>query len=115
MASMDASTGKIGELKTKRKETQEEMYADQKALGEATAQRMKDSQAFHGEETDLLDAISAAKGAITALEKHHPDLVQVRKVALKLSEARATLRLATSSQLSHAQVNDLKSFLQASS
>merc|ERR1719453_2775235 len=94
---------KISELKTKRKETMDEMYADQKGLGEATAQRMKDNQAFHGEETDLLDAISAAKGAITALSKHHPDLAQVRKVAIKLSEARATMRLADST-LGHVQM-----------
>merc|ERR1719326_1402202 len=113
-SAMGEAYSKVQELKTKRKETMDEMYADQKGLGEANTQRMKDSQAFHGEETDLLDAISAAKGAIVALSKHHPDLAQVRKVALKLSEARATLRLADSSTLGHVQMKELKSFLQAS-
>merc|ERR1719326_1528343 len=113
-AEMDEAAGKVAEFKAKRKETMDEMYADQKGLGEATEQRQKDSQAFHTEETDLLDAISAAKGAVTALSKHHPDLAQVRKVALKLSEAHATLRLADSSTLGRAQMKELKSFLQAS-
>jgi len=112
-ATMGEAAGKIEESKSKRKATMDEMYADQKGLGEATAQRMSDNQAFHGEETDLLDAISAAKGAVTALSKHHPDFAQVRKVALKLSEARAVLRLADSS-LGHSQMKELKSFLQAS-
>jgi hypothetical protein len=75
---------------------------------------MKDSQAFHGEETDLLDAISAAKGALVALGKQNPDLAQLRAVALKLTEAHATLRLAESSSLGHVQLNALKSFLQDS-
>merc|ERR1719409_1892899 len=113
-AAMGEAAGKVAELKAKRKETMDEMYADQKGLGEATAQRMKDSQAFHGEETDLLDAISAAKGALVALGKQNPDLAQLRKVALKLSEAHATLRLAESSSLGHVQLNALKSFLQDS-
>merc|ERR1719482_2398572 len=102
-AAIGEAAGKIAELKTKRKETMDEMYADQKALGEATAQRMKDNQAFHGEETDLLDAISAAKGAITALSKQHPDLAQVRAVALKLSQTRATQLFSTSSNLGQVQ------------
>merc|ERR1719213_921472 len=89
-AAMGEAEGKVAEFKAKRKETMDEMYADQKGLGESTAQRTKDNQAFHGEETDLLDAISAAKGAITALSKHHPDFVQVRAVMHKLTEARAT-------------------------
>merc|ERR1719409_588055 len=105
-AAMGEAEGKVAEFKAKRKETMDEMYADQKGLGEATEQRQKDSQAFHTEETDLLDAISAAKGAVTALSKHHPDLAQVRKVALKLSEARATLRLADSSPLGHSQMGE---------
>merc|ERR1719197_402765 len=113
-AEMGEAAGKVAEFKAKRKETMDEMYADQKGLGEATEQRQKDSQAFHTEETDLLDAISASKGAITALSKHHPDFAQVRQVALKLSEARATMRLADSSTLGRTQMNDLKSFLQAS-
>merc|ERR550514_1300209 len=84
---MGESIAKVKELKTKRKETMDEMYADQKALGEANAQRMKDSSAAHQEETDLLGAISAAKGALVALGKQNPDLAQVRAVALKLVEA----------------------------
>merc|ERR1719265_152099 len=93
-AAMGEAAAKVQELKAKRKETMDEMYADQKGLGEATAQRMKDNQAFHSEETDLLDAISAAKGALVALGKQNPDLAQVRAVALKLVEARAVTRFA---------------------
>merc|ERR1719456_300509 len=109
-AEMGEAAGKVAEFKAKRKETMDEMYADQKGLGESTEQRQKDSQAFHTEETDLLDAISAAKGAVTALSKHHPDLAQVRKVVFKLNEAHATLR--HSFTIGHAEMNELKSFLQ---
>merc|ERR1719191_417052 len=111
---MGDSIAKVKELKAKRKETMDEMYADQKALGESTAQRMKDSQAFHEEETDLLAAISAAKGALVALGKQNPDLAQVRAVALKLVDARATTRLAESSTIGNLQMKELKSFLQDS-
>merc|ERR1719281_557037 len=100
-AAMGEDAAKIAELKSKRKETMDEMYADQKGLGEATAQRMKDNQALHGEETVLLDAISAAKGALVALSKQNPDLAQVRAVVHKLSEARATQLIGTSSTLGH--------------
>merc|ERR1719326_76634 len=113
-AAMDEYSGKIAELKAKRKATMDELNADNTALGEATAQRMKDNKAFQTEEMDYLDAIGAAKGAVTALGKQNPDFAQVRKVALKLSEARATMRLAEASTLSSTRMNTLKSFLQAS-
>merc|ERR1719272_2050201 len=66
-ASMGESAAKVAEPKAQRKANQEEMYADQKSLGEATAQRMEENQAFHKEETDYLGAISASHGALTAL------------------------------------------------
>merc|ERR1719428_525906 len=77
-ASMSEAAAKIVELKTQRKATQEQMYADQKSLGDATAMRMKENQEFHSDETNLLGAIDACKQAIVVLSKHHPELAQVK-------------------------------------
>merc|ERR1719199_2089940 len=51
-SSMGADAAKIAELKQKRKETQEEMYADHKALSDATGMRMKENKEFQASETD---------------------------------------------------------------
>eukprot|EP00747_Dinoflagellata_sp_TGD_P109120 gnl/TRDRNA2_/TRDRNA2_170593_c2_seq4.p1 gnl/TRDRNA2_/TRDRNA2_170593_c2~~gnl/TRDRNA2_/TRDRNA2_170593_c2_seq4.p1 ORF type:complete len:679 (-),score=232.25 gnl/TRDRNA2_/TRDRNA2_170593_c2_seq4:83-2119(-) len=102
---------KVAELKSKRKATMDELYADQKALGEATALRMKESEAFHGEETGLLDAIKAAKDAITVLSKHHPDFAQVKAVAHQLQSAKVAQLVAFAGALREEQVNVLKTFM----
>uniref|UniRef100_A0A7S1LKS7 Uncharacterized protein n=1 Tax=Alexandrium catenella TaxID=2925 RepID=A0A7S1LKS7_ALECA len=111
-ATMDEATAKILELKAKRKSTMEEMYSDQKALGTATALRMKENQGFHMTETSLLDAISAAKQAIVVLSEHHPELAQLRSVATRLQEARVAQLFAPRGNLRSSQLAALKDFLQ---
>jgi hypothetical protein len=111
-AFMDGAVAKIKELETKRKATQEEMYADQKALDEAEEQRMKDNKAFHKEETDLLEAKDAAEYAIEALSKHHTaSMAQVRSVVDRLRRARVDALLPRSSGLLSHQVEVLKGFV----
>jgi len=89
-SSMDASTGKIAELKEKRKGTMDEIQSDTKALKEATELRFKENKAFHGAETDLLEAIDAAKNAIIVLSKHNPQLTQLKSVAHRLLDPRVS-------------------------
>jgi hypothetical protein len=110
-AFMNGAAAKIKELKTKRKATQEEMYADQKALDEAEEQRMKDNKAFHTEEVDLLEAIDASEYAIEALSKHHTGFSQVRSVVDRLRKARVDSLLPKASRLHSGDVQVLKSFV----
>ena len=56
-ATLGETVAKIKELKSKRKATQEEMYADQAALGEAQEIRMKENKEFHESETDMLQPL----------------------------------------------------------
>merc|ERR1719409_1127630 len=95
-SSMDASTGKIAELKEKRKSTMDEIKSDTKALSEATELRFKENKAFHGSETDLLEAVDAAKNAIIVLGKHHPELAQLRSVAHRLLDPRVSQLMSNS-------------------
>jgi len=111
-ATMDEATAKVLELKAKRKSTMDDLYADQKSLGEATALRMKENQAFQKTETSLMDAVSAAKQAIVVLSAHHPELSQLRSVARKLQDARAAQLLSSTGGVQSGQLVALKEFLQ---
>merc|ERR1719498_1501837 len=71
--------------------------------------KLKDSKEFHTGETDLLDAINACKQAIVVLSKHHPELMQVSKVASGLQLLRPQLLSAV---LKPYQLQKLKTFLQ---
>jgi len=110
-ASMDSSTGRIAELKEKRAATMDEIQKDTKALSEATALRMKENQAFHGSETDLLEAVDAAKNAIIVLSKHHPELVELKKVAHRLLDSHVS-QVMLHSRVGQASVDYLGHFLQ---
>mmetsp|Transcript_108550 Transcript_108550/g.283139 ORF Transcript_108550/g.283139 Transcript_108550/m.283139 type:complete len:718 (-) Transcript_108550:65-2218(-) len=105
IASLEASIGadlaKIKELETKRKATMDELYADQKALDQATELRMQENKAFHQTETEFLEAIGACKGAIQVLGVHQADLAQVRSVATRLRRARVQELALTSSATGH--------------
>merc|ERR1719183_1972713 len=89
-AALGEALAKINELKSKRKSTQEEQYADQKALDESEEMRMKENKAFHEAEKDLLQAIDATENAITMLSKHNAGLAQIKAVAQSLQTARVT-------------------------
>merc|ERR1719265_2457544 len=110
-ASMSEAAAKIVELKTKRKSTQEQMYADQKALGEATALRMKENQAFQADSNDLIGAIDACKQAIVVLSKHNPQLAQLKTVAHLLQTAKVTELVMHSHSSAHIGVPALNDFL----
>jgi len=111
-STMDEATAKILELKTNRKATMDELYSDQKALDTATALRMKENQAFHKDETFLLDAINAAKQAIVVLSAHHPELAQLRSAAKQLQDSRVARLLTTSGSFRNSELEALKDFLQ---
>jgi hypothetical protein len=87
-AFLGEAAGKIAEMKVKRKETKEELEADQKALSTATALRMKDNQDFAKDEKDTTVAIKAVKDSITVLKKQNTGLIEVRQVASVLKKAR---------------------------
>merc|ERR1719247_715443 len=89
-SSMGAGAAKISELKSKRKETLDEVNSDHKALSDATTLRMKENKAFQASETDYLEAIGAASNAITVLGKHNPSLAQIKTAAHKLLDARVS-------------------------
>jgi len=87
-ALLGETAAKMEEIKTKRNAAKDEADRDWEALKTATALRMKENQAFHGEETHLLEAKQAADQAIVVLRQHHPGLTQLRAVAQQLRKAR---------------------------
>lgn len=111
-SSMDESTATILKLKESRKAALTQLYEDQDALSKAREIRMKENKAFHGEETDLMEAIAACKQAIVVLSKHHPELAQIRAVAQRLQNARVAQLVMTSQKLLHEEKNVMTSFMQ---
>merc|ERR1719198_1373499 len=110
-AAIGEAVAKLQQLKTQRKDTMDEMYQDQKALGEANSLRMKENQAFHDDEVNLKGAIQACAQAITVLEKHHTDFAQVKSVARLLQKAQVVDLISRSGGDSRLGVPVLKEFL----
>merc|ERR1719265_846824 len=110
-AALGEALAKIKELKSKRKATQEEQFADQKALDESEEMRMKENKEFHETETDLLQAIDATKNAIVVLSKHNPELAQVKSVARALQIARVPELVIKSGTFDNFKAQALKDFL----
>merc|ERR1719224_133505 len=110
-AALGEALAKINELKAKRKATQEEQYADQKALDESEEMRMKENKAFHETEGDLLQAIDATENAITMLSKHNAGLAQIKAVAQSLQTARVTELMVHSKGLDAGKAAALKDFI----
>merc|ERR1719498_1408032 len=100
----------MAELKQKRKETMDEVYADTKSLGDATAQRMEENKAFQASETDYIEAIDASGNAIVVLGKHN-SLSQVKAVAHRLLDSRLMHMVDTSRNIGKARTDELRSFL----
>lgn len=109
-AALGEALAKINELKEKRKATQEEQYADQKALDESEEMRMKENKAFHETEGDLLQAIDATENAITMLSKHNPGFAQIKSVVQSLQTARVTDLILHSKGLDAGKTSILKDF-----
>jgi len=85
---MEEAVAKMAELKNKRDATLDEVNKDEAALQEASTLRMKENQAFHGEDANLLEAIKACDQAIVVLKEYNPSLAQVQKVAEDLRVAK---------------------------
>merc|ERR1719359_1393694 len=64
-------------LNTEIKNLENEIKENQEALDTATAIREKQLAEFQAEEKDLLESISALKGAITTLSKHQGSFLQM--------------------------------------
>jgi chromosome segregation ATPase len=110
-AALGEALAKINELKAKRKSTQEEQYADQKALDDSEEMRMKENKAFHETEGDLLQAIDATENAITMLSKHNPGFAQIKAIAQTLQTARVTELMVQGKALDAGKTQMLKDFL----
>eukprot|EP00928_Gymnodinium_smaydae_P052426 TRINITY_DN362_c2_g1_i1.p1 TRINITY_DN362_c2_g1~~TRINITY_DN362_c2_g1_i1.p1 ORF type:complete len:721 (-),score=239.42 TRINITY_DN362_c2_g1_i1:51-2108(-) len=110
-STMDAATAKVVELREKRASTLSEVDADHAALSKASALRLKESKAFQGEETDMMEAVAATKQAIVALSKHHPELAQVRQAAQRLQSTRVARLLPSAGGLRSDQLTALRTFL----
>jgi len=110
-ALLGETLAKIKELKSKRKSTQEEQYADQAALDEAEELRMKENKEFQETETDLLQAIDATKNAIIVLSKHNPEFAQVKSVVRALQVARVPQLILKSGAFDNMKAQALKDFL----
>jgi len=100
---------KIEELRESLASTKKKLIEDQEALETAKALRMKESKSFHGEETDMLEAIQSCKQALVVLSKHH-SLAQVQQVSKQL-QALAAMNLAKDN-LGRDKMAVLKAFVQ---
>merc|ERR1719198_1868587 len=104
------AAAKMKEMKTKRDATLDEVDKDYNALKEAEALRMKENQAFHAEQMNLIEAVKASDQALVALGKHKsamPEFQQVKAAARHL-EAAKVLSLTT---ISPQKLAALKAFL----
>merc|ERR1719450_965169 len=100
-ADLDSFTASMNGLKAQRVETQNELEAN----------RAKENQAFHKEETFLLDATYACKQALTVLSEYHPQLAQVHAVARRLHDARVTQLALASGKVRKEQLDALQTFM----
>lgn len=88
-ADIEAASGKMGELGVEIERTERDLADGKQALEEAIEIRKKEAAAFHEQEKELIVSIELVKGAITALSKHHPAMLQANT---ELDGLRASLR-----------------------
>jgi len=111
-AALGEAAAKMKELKVKRRETLDQVNADEKALQEASTMRIKENREFQASETDYLEAIDAAKNAIIVLSKHNAaDFAQLKTAARRLLDARVSHMVEKSSTISRANTETLRLFL----
>jgi len=89
---IEAKSGKHGELETQIKQIKEDVVENEELLKKATALRKEEAAAFHKQETELLTSVQLLRGAITALSKHHPNLIQSDTEDAVLRSLRPQLR-----------------------
>lgn len=111
-AALGEAAAKMKELKVKRRETLDEVNADEKALQAASTMRIKENKAFQASETDYLEAIDAAKNAIIVLSKHNAaDFAQLRVAARRLLDSRVSHMVERSTTITKANTETLRLFL----
>jgi len=108
-AAMGEYGAKIEELREGLATVKAKLREDKAALDTATAIRMKENKAFHGEETDMLEAIQSCGNALVVLGKHH-SLAQLQDVGKNL-QALTAMQLAKDN-LGRDKMAVLKAFLQ---
>jgi chromosome segregation ATPase len=86
-AAIEELSASSADLAVDIKKTREDLAANKESLDKATAARRKDSGVFTKEEQEMIQAVSALKGAITVLKRHNSlsqvpseSLAQVRKM-----------------------------------
>merc|ERR1719191_1717155 len=78
------AAAKIADLKETLKQAKDKINKDFDAVQESASMRMKENKEFHGEETDLIEAIKACEQAIVVLSKHNPSMTQLSAVGRSL-------------------------------
>jgi len=73
---VEGSAADKSSLEVNLKDLKIDIAEDKKSLAEATALRGKDAAEFHEFEKELLVGIQQIRGAVTALAKHHPAMLQ---------------------------------------
>jgi len=75
-AAIEKASGETGQFSTLIDQMKNDVEEGKKAIAEATEIRNKEAAAFHEQETDLIQSITLLNGAITALNKHDPAMIQ---------------------------------------
>jgi chromosome segregation ATPase len=90
---IETTAGKVSTLKVKIENANKDIDEGERALAEASEMRLKEAAAFHDQERDLMTSVNLLKGAITALSKHHPALVQSDEgYGMEIARMRPALR-----------------------
>jgi len=110
-AFLGEAAAKMKEMKEKRNSALDEVDADFNALQTAKTLRMKESQEFHAEEVNLIEASKACQQALVALggtsKSAMPSLAQLRFAASHLDRA----KVFTMGRISPSKLAALRSFL----
>merc|ERR1719486_1035389 len=88
-------TANSARLNTEIKNLEKEVAENQQALDKATALRQKELAEFNAEEKDVLQSIAGLKAALTALSKHHEELMQTSGAFLQTSTSQMKSIAAT--------------------
>jgi hypothetical protein len=96
---IETSSAKMGSLKTSIEQAKKDIEEGTRSLAEAVEMRKKDAAAFHDQERDLMTSVKLLDGAITALSKHHPAMLQSEDGA-ELAKMRPALRSMVHQHLS---------------
>jgi len=83
-ATMESSAGRKGQLTSGIAHTKKTLAENEKMLAKATALRKEEAAAFHEQEKSLIVSVKLLEGAIIALSKHHPAMLQANSDLVEL-------------------------------